>query len=254
VLARPLGSIFAAMLCASLALADEREELAWRVQAVARAVRANELSSISPEQLELLRKSFGADAAAAVGAVKLPKVVTVETVDPPDDPLADLLGTQPELARIGGMALAQAMHQAHTYYANADGRLPPGVRVLLSLSFPSEVLDRVRVVDTDAEGSLPAIINEVQTRYGEAAAGGQSAVTIDDVIAFSEIPDASAIDFWAHEVQHVVQFRKLGGIDGFAAQYARDYRKLEADANEVAAKALADAHDVLTVIQALNAH
>lgn len=251
-LVRALAWMLAAMLGASVAAADEREELAWRVQAVARAVRANELASISPEQLELLRESFGAGAAAAVGDVKLPKVVTVETVDPPDDPLADLLGTQPELARIGGMALAQAMHQAHTDYAGAGGRLPAGVRVLLSLSFPEEVLDRVRVVDTEAEGSLPAIINEIQTRYGEAAAGGQSAVTIDDVIAFSEIPDASAIDFWAHEVQHVVQFRKLGGIDGFAAQYARDYRKLEADANEVAEKALADAHDVLTVIRALN--
>jgi hypothetical protein len=113
------------------------------------------------------------------------------------------------------------------------------------------VLERVRVVDTDAEGSLPAIINEVQTQIGEAAAGGQSAVTIDDVIAFSDIPDPSAIDFWAHEVQHVVQYQKLGGIDGFAAQYTRDYRKLEADANAAAAKALADAHDVLTVIRAL---
>jgi hypothetical protein len=251
VLARPLGSLVCALLVASLARAEEREDLAWRVQAVARAVRANELSSVSPAQLEELRKAFGPDAGAAVAGLKLLDVVTVETVDPPDDPLSDFLGTQPELARFGAMALSEAMHQAHATYANADRRLPPAVKLLLSISFPKEVLERVRVVDTDAEGSLPAIINEVQTRIGEAAAGGQSAVTIDDVIAFSEIPEPSAIDFWAHEVQHVVQFQKLGGIDAFAAQYTRDYRKLEADANAVAVKALADAHDVLTVIRAL---
>jgi hypothetical protein len=251
VIARSLASLLCALIVATRAGADAHEALLWRVQAVAQAIRAGELASVSPEQLDLLRKTFGADAASALADVKLGDVATVETVDPRDDPLADFLGAQPELARLGAVALAEAMHQARATYAHSGAPLPPGVRVLLSLSFPAAVLDRVRVVDTDAEGSLPAIINEIQTRYGEAAAGGQSAVTIDDLVAFSEIPDASALDFWAHEVQHVVQFQKLGGIDGFAATYTRDYRKLEADANAVAAKALADARDVLTVMRAL---
>ena len=47
------------------------------------------------------------------------------------------------------------------------------------------------------------MINEVQTNFGEV--GSQSAVTIDDIIAFSEIPDPSSIDFWAHEIQHAMQ-------------------------------------------------
>ena len=68
--------------------------------------------------------------------------------------------------------------------------MPDAIKVMLSISFPKEVLDRVRVVDTNAEGSLPAIINELQTNYGDAI-GGESAVTIGDLIAFSEIPDLS---------------------------------------------------------------
>ena len=109
----------------------------------------------------------------------------------------------------------------------------------------------MRVIDTDAEGSLPAIINELQTNFGDAR-GGESAVTIGDLIAFSEIPNPSEVDFWAHEMQHIVQYRELGGIDGFATAYTRDYQKLERDANAISREAVIDAQNVLAVVRALN--
>ena len=184
------------------------------------------LAGIEPEQLELLRLTYGADAATAVGNLRVQNAASVATTAVPDD-LTGILGVDPGLVQLGAMGLARAMRQAHELYAGRGAPLPDAVKVMLGITFPKEVLDRARVVDTDAEGSLPALINELQTNFGEAV-GGISAVTIDDVIAFSEIPDASAVDYWGHELQHVVQYRRLGGIDAFASAYTRDYATLEA--------------------------
>ena len=256
---RGLLSILCTIPIASFAGANDFEKLAKAVEAVAQASRSSEgiedsqiLGRIDREQLDLLRKTFGADAAKAVGHLRVQSVLTPGTsVAPDDDVLADILRAEPGLVQLGSMGLAGALRQTQQYYAGRGNPLPDAVKVMLSITFPEEVLDSVRVVDTDAEGSLPAIINEVQTNFGEAV-GGQSAVTIDNLIAFSEIPDLSSVDFWAHEIQHVMQYRQLGGIDAFAAAYTRDYRQLEGDANAVAQKAVIDAQNVLTVIHALN--
>jgi len=247
------------MPIASFAAANDLEKLAKAVEAVAQASRSSEgieasriLDRIDREQLDLLQKTFGADAAKAVGHLQVQSVGTPGTsVAPDDDVLAGILRAEPGLVQLGSMGLARVLRQTQQYYAGRGNPLPAAVKVMLSITFPREILDSVRVVDTDAEGSLPAIINEVQTNFGEAV-GGQSAVTIDDIIAFSEIPDLSSVDFWAHEIQHVMQYRQLGGIDAFAAAYTRDYRQLEGDANAVARKAVIDAQNVLTVIHALN--
>ena len=254
-------SILGTMLLASFAGAKDLDQLAQAVEAFAQASRWSEgledprfLAGIDPEQQDLLRETYDAGAAEAVGDLRLQTVTTVEAVAvPEDDVLADILGAQPELVQLGAMGLARALRQAHETYAGRGNPLPDAVKVILSITFSREVLDSVRVVDTDAEGSLPAIINEVQTNFGEAV-GGQSAVTIDDIIAFSEIPDLSSVDFWAHEIQHVMQYRQLGGIDAFAAAYTKDYRQLEGDANAVGKKAVIDAQNVLMVIHALNSN
>jgi hypothetical protein len=256
---RSLLAILCTIPIASFAGARDFQKLAKAVEAVARASRSSEgieasqiLGRIDREQLDLLQKTFGADAAKAVGNLRVQSVGTPGTsVAPDDDVLASILRAEPGLVQLGSMGLARVLRQTQQYYAGRGNPLPAAVKVMLSITFPREILDSVRVVDTDAEGSLPAIINEVQTNFGEAV-GGQSAVTIDDIIAFSEIPDLSSVDFWAHEIQHVMQYRQLGGIDAFAAAYTRDYRQLEGDANAVARKAVIDAQNVLTVIHALN--
>jgi hypothetical protein len=256
---RGLLSILCAMSVAWSAGANDLEALAQAVEAVAEAARSSEgfegsriLGRIDPEQLELLRKTFGADAATAVGDLRVQSVGALGTrVAPRDDVLADILRAEPGLARLGSIGLARALRQTRQFYTGRGNPVPDAVKVVLSITFAREILDGVRVVDTDSEASLPAIINQVQTQFGDAV-GGQSAVTVVDVIAFSQIPEPSAVDFWAHELQHVVQYRKLGGIDAFAAAYTRDYHKLEGDANAVARKAVIDAENVLTVIHALN--
>jgi hypothetical protein len=252
-----------ALLCtlpiALIAAADDLEQLAKAVDAVAQASRSSEgfegslaLGRIDPEQLELLRRTFGADAVRAVGDVKVERVGTLESrLTRDDDVLSGILRAEPGLAQLGAIGLAGALRQTHQFYSGRGKPLPDAVKVMLSISFPKPVLDRVRVIDTGDEASLPAILNQVQTSIGEAV-GGQSAVTVDDLIAFSQIPGLSSVDFWAHEIQHVMQYRQLGGIDGFAAAYTRDHRKLEANARAVSEKAVTDAENVLTVIRALD--
>ncbi|HXK21655.1 MAG TPA: DUF4157 domain-containing protein [Myxococcota bacterium] len=247
--------LFSALL-ASHAAAEDRERLARAVASVAQAVRSDPaalgpaLAILSPENREALRRLYGPDATRAVGAMRLADVPSVDTPAARDDALADFLGAQPELAELAGAGLARALHQADAFYAGRGLPLPEAVKVILSISFPREVLDGARVIVTGTEANLPALVNQVQASVGDAV-GGVSAVTIGDLVTFSEIPEASAVDFWAHELQHVVQYRRLGGIDAFAAVYSTDYRKLEDDANAVAGRALREARDVLTVIHAL---
>ena len=144
------------------------------------------------------------------------------------------------------------LRRAHDYYAGAGHPLPDAVKVLLSITFSRELLDRARVVDSDAEGNVPAILRELQASFGETV-GGNYAVTIGNLIAFSEIPKPSEIDFWAHELRHVVQYRQLGGIDAFAAAYTKDFKKLEGEAGAASKQGVSDAQKVLTVVRALHA-
>jgi hypothetical protein len=157
-----------------------------------------------------------------------------------EQPVGGVFDGQIDLTHLGEVGLANALRQAHAYYAGSAKPLPETVRSRLAAGFPAEVLDRVRVVETGEEGTLPAIINFVQTRFGDAV-GGTSAVTIDDIVAFSQIPEPDEIEYWAHEVEHTVQYRRLGGIDGFAAEYTRNYQGLEDEANAVATQVAAAA-------------
>jgi hypothetical protein len=258
-LIRGLLPILLNICIASFAGAKDYEKLAEAVEAVVQASRSNDgitgsqlLGKLDREQVDLLRRTFGPDVAKAVGHFEVHSVLNPPTsIAPHDDVLADILRAEPGLVQFGSIGLARVLRQTQQYYAERGGLLPDAVKAMLSITFPEEVLDRVRVIDTDAEETLPAIINEVQTNFGEAV-GGHSAVTIDNIIAFSEIPEPSAVDFWAHEIQHVMQYRKLGGIDAFAAAYTKDYRRLEDDANAVAQKAVIDAQKVLLVIRVLN--
>ena len=175
------------------------------------------------------------------GALLLAAVARAEPTEPAaESPVGDVFEGEIDLMHLGEVGLASALRQAHDYYAESAKPLPDAVRSRLAATFPKPVLDRVRVALTGEEGTLPAIINLVQTRFGDAI-GGTSAVTIDDIVAFSKIPDPSELELWAHEVQHTIQYQRLGGIDGFAAEYARDYSRLEREAYAVAAEVAAAA-------------
>ncbi|CAM6001563.1 unnamed protein product [Sphagnum balticum] len=57
------------------------------------------------------------------------------------------------------------------------------------------------------------------------------AVTIDNIIFFNIDPEDNW-NWWLHELMHVRQYQRYGGIYGFAQQYASRWEELEAEARE----------------------
>lgn len=101
-------------------------------------------------------------------------------------------------------------------------QVPAHIRQLLQPHFAPAVLDDVRW--TTAGGDLGAGALLARWYYEEGA------VTLDDIIVFSDAAVARNVWLWAHELAHVEQYQRLG-VDGFARAYARDWRRLEAEAN-----------------------
>lgn len=100
--------------------------------------------------------------------------------------------------------------------------IPWRVRKVLAPYFPDDVLDAVR-------WTTPHGLN-----LGTVVAGWfyrDGAVTLDDVVVFSDRRCAQNWGMWAHELTHVLQYRALG-VDGFARRYLTDWAELEGQAVE----------------------
>lgn len=110
-------------------------------------------------------------------------------------------------------------------------RVPPEVRKALEPYFEPEVLNSTRW--SLAGHDLGAGTLLARWYYEEGA------VTLRDVIVFSDAQVARNVWLWAHELAHVEQYRRYG-IDGFARRYATDWRALEAEANARAFAITAD--------------
>lgn len=110
-------------------------------------------------------------------------------------------------------------------------RMPPEIHKALEPYFGPEILDSTRwslAGDDLGVGTLLA-----RWYYEEGA------VTLRDVIVFSDAKVARNVWLWAHELAHVEQYRRYG-IDGFARRYAADWRALEAEATARAFAITAD--------------
>lgn len=129
---------------------------------------------------------------------------------------------------VAAAALANAL-QASRDAARAEGTrpIPPHIRAALLPWFPGELLDSIAYrVDSGGAGSVQAL----SIRYGDAIA-----VAVIDTIIFVDPRDAETnLTLWAHEVQHVAQFRAWG-VYGFAQAYIRDHQAVEREAWAAAA-------------------
>jgi hypothetical protein len=100
--------------------------------------------------------------------------------------------------------------------------IPPRVRVALEPYFATQILDKARW--TMAGGiSLDGMMKHWFYLDG--------AVTVGEVIAFSDATDAQEdVELWAHELTHVDQYEELG-IESFASKYVRDFASMESQAS-----------------------
>ena len=135
-----------------------------------------------------------------------------------------------DLSYLASAPLAAALADAHARFQGLSRPLPDDVRAKLALVHSPETLARARYVIADAvPNTLASLIDRGQTTVN----GGGFAVTIDDIIVFSRLPGKapSELHWWAHEVQHTVQYRQLGGIADFANAYMKNAPALEHDAD-----------------------
>lgn len=152
----------------------------------------------------------------------------------------DVLDTG-KVGNVIGVPLAIGARQAVALYQDRAKPIPADIKFYLTGVFSKEILDRAQFVTDDNVGSH-GIINKFQE-----ASADNHAVTADNIIVFAKPPSSKDLWFWAHEMQHTVQYKNLG-IDGFAAKYTTDSGAMENEANQKADQAVDNANEMVRLM------
>src|SRR5262245_15404726 len=152
----------------------------------------------------------------------------------------DVLDTG-KVGNVIGVPLAIGARQAVELYQDRAKPIPADIRFYLIGVFSKEILDRAQFVLDEKVGSH-GIINKFQE-----ACADNHAVTADNIIVFAKPPSSKDLWFWAHEMQHTVQYKNLG-IDGFAATYTMDSDAMENEANQKADQAVDNANEMIRLM------
>ncbi|SFP40070.1 eCIS core domain-containing protein [Sphingomonas rubra] len=127
----------------------------------------------------------------------------------------------------GGVALAQAIRFSRRQARTASPQpIPRAIAEALKDYFPSHTLRRVRWTTAGRRISLGTVLAGWYYREG--------AVTLDEVVVFSNPNTAKDVQLWAHELVHVRQYEEVG-IDRFARLYVGSWPVLEQQARDNAA-------------------
>lgn len=142
----------------------------------------------------------------------------------------------PQLEAAATAQLTAALNHAYATHIQQSRPLPEAVREFLRGLLPDEVLNGARYTVSADEITLPGLLN-----HGNRELLGQDhAVSIENLIIFSREPTFERpgdARWWAHELGHHVQYRRLGGVAGFAAEYVRNFQGLEQEAESYGVRA-----------------
>lgn len=206
-------------------------------------VRAPQIQTeIENNFLEQLRGVVGDDVTGAIQVLRMPEQITRAV---PEAALLAIKGVKSPEEVVKGIAsapLLAALLQAREHYKDRGKPIPTEVKLLLMKSFTAEDLNRARYVVDDFGGTLPAIINQTQEIFGD-----QHAVVVDNIIVYSSEPRNEHVYFWAHAMQHTVQYKRLG-MAGFASEYTTNYRGIEGEADRVGRETEAQAMEILSFL------
>jgi hypothetical protein len=133
--------------------------------------------------------------------------------------LAELTQT---VSALFGPTLADAIRSTRDRVYPHGHPMPADIRRQLAPFFPRTVLERVRYATKwdPAEDILPSLF---------LSSDPKSAMTLGDVILFRDAQGVADPLLWAHELTHVLQYRRLG-ISAFATRYLEQGWELEAEA------------------------
>ena len=135
------------------------------------------------------------------------------------------------LVETAGPALAAAIQASRNDTLNGGVQdVPFEIRNIMASFYGSDVAACVRY--RIGQGGDLAIASNA-FRYGDAIA-----ITLVDLIVFRDGTTAQDLSVWAHELQHVQQYRAWGLMD-FAKNYVRDYQAVENPAYAVQANFVA---------------
>lgn len=131
--------------------------------------------------------------------------------------------------------VAGGINQAINTLQGKASPIPNGIKRLLKDFYPQEVIDGATFWIGRIAITFPEIINEYQNFMGN----HDFAVTVGNIIVFSTLPssDDTGLRWWAHEMQHVLQYHERG-VYQFAIDYVRDYAGIEAEADTKASAVL----------------
>ena len=142
----------------------------------------------------------------------------------------------PQLEAAATAQLTAALNHAYATHIPRSRPLPEPVRDFLRGLIPDEVLNSARYTVSTEEITLPGLLN-----HGNRELLGQDhAVSIENLIIFSREPTFERpgdARWWAHELGHHLQYRRLGGVAGFAAEYVRNFQALEQEAESYGVRA-----------------
>lgn len=145
---------------------------------------------------------------------------------------------------IASSELSAALTKAYATHITSARPLPDEVKHFLHGIVPDEFIENARFTVSNDSLTLPGILNQGHRAY----MNQDNAVSINNLIIFSREPTfVSATDarWWAHELGHHMQYKRWGGVPGFARQYVLDFQGVEREAEtygEQAIKKYVDEH------------
>ncbi|ASJ73876.1 hypothetical protein IMCC3135_18985 [Granulosicoccus antarcticus IMCC3135] len=116
-----------------------------------------------------------------------------------------------------------AIHESRKQMSNRNlDVIPTAVRAELQAYFSSDILDEVRYT---SDYSNVLSISQYALDWA-----GMDAIVFGHIVVFRELSNAlNNMGLWAHELEHVKQYKRLG-IDGFSQYYTHASSRIEAAA------------------------
>jgi hypothetical protein len=136
--------------------------------------------------------------------------------------------------QLTAMPVAAAMRDAYKVYVTYSYSLDPNLVQVLARVVPFQVLAAARwSIGNTPDLTAPGFLNAGYTAFGNL-----HAVTLGNVMIFSQMPDLSNSGGWIwllHEMFHIEQYMRystspLESIDGFAVDYVANYNAMENEA------------------------
>lgn len=158
----------------------------------------------------------------------------------------DIVAKGGDPAMLVSIPLATALRQAYETHKSSAKPYSESIKTALRKLYPNDVVESARYTVGKVEITLPNLINGGQ----RLVYGHDYAVTIGDITVYNTEPESL---FWiAHEVRHTVQYRELGGFEGFAWSYTRYSSSMESNADEWGRKVATETPQYANVAKAAN--